>query len=241
MAINNNKNSYSFFLYLAPLHVVLAPLIQSHKVSYFFGLYQMLISGLTVAIAYILLSKEPKPWPQAGMFINSYLLILLAAAPAYPAYSWQLTFFMSTLCISLITDLYFFLISRYVTLYLVPFVWAGAYYQILPISFHESIEGALISFLFLWSFKSLFFIIRKYDGLGQGDIDMLAYIGAFTGTLGAWCTLLYACIASLSYLPLQYFFSKDTSPQIPLGVFLCIGCWFYLLFPHLYFSLINLT
>ena len=198
-----------------------------------------LLPLLLIDIAYFLLGEKYTSRPILGLIISAMLLCALPYAPAYPKYSWQLTFFISTLCISLITDLYFFLISRYVTLYLVPFVCAAAYYQIIPISFQESIEGALISFLFLWSFKSLFFMIRKYDGLGQGDIDMLAYIGAFTGVLGAWCTLLYACIVSLSYLPLQYILSKDSSPQIPLGVFLCIGCCLYLLFPNFYFSIIN--
>lgn len=200
-----------------------------------------LLPPLLVVIAYFLLGENSKPWPSVGNFISYLLLYSLSFAPAYPEYSWQLVFFISTLCISLITDLYFFLISRYVTLYLIPFMWIAAYFQIIPISLYESIEGALLSFLFLWSFKTLFFTLRKYDGLGQGDIDMLTYIGAFTGILGAWCTLLYACIVSLSYLPLQYFFSKNNSPQIPLGVFLCIGCWLYLLFPHLYTSLININ
>jgi len=100
----------------------------------------------------------------------------------------------------------------------------------------------LYHFTFYGVLNHYFSLIRKYDGLGQGDIDMLTYIGAFTGILGAWCTLLYACIVSLSYLPLQYiFFKRHISAQIPLGVFLCIGCWLYLLFPYFYFSLINLN
>ncbi len=200
-----------------------------------------LLPPLLVVIAYFLLGENSKPWPSVGNFLSFLLLYSLSSAPAYSAYPWQLIFFISTLCISLITDLYFFLISRYVTLYLIPFVWIAAYFQIIPISLYESIEGALISFLFLWSFKHLFLLLRKYDGLGQGDIDMLAYIGAFTGILGAWCTLLYACIVSLSYLPLQHFFLKESSSHIPLGVFLCIGCWLYLLFPNFYISLINLN
>ena len=198
-----------------------------------------LLPLVLIDIAYFLLGEKYTSRPILSLMISAILLCSLPSAPAYPEYSWQLIFFISTLCVSLITDLYFFLISRFVTLYLVPFVWAAGYYGILPISFHESIEGALLSFLFLWSFKSLFLMIRKYDGLGQGDIDMLTYIGAVTGILGAWCTLLYACIVSLSYLPLQYVFAKNNSPQIPLGVFLCIGCWLYLLFPNFYFSLIH--
>ena len=198
-----------------------------------------LLPLLLIDIAYFLLGEKYQSRPIIGSLISGILLCSLPCAPSYSDYSWQLTFFICTLCISLITDLYFFLISRYVTLYMVPFVWAGAYFQIIPISLYGSIEGAALSFFFLWSFKSLFLIIRKYDGLGQGDIDMLTYIGAFSGILGAWCTLLYACVVSLSYLPLQYFFSKESSSQIPLGVFLCIGCWLYLLFPHVYLSLIH--
>ena len=226
--------------YFFPLNVgLICVLIHTKKFSSFFSLYQILINICIIAAAHILLGKDAKPWPKVGESITLWLLLCLPFAPAYPRFSWQLTFFMSTLCVSLITDLYFFLISRYVTLYLVPFVWVAAYFQIIPLNFYESIEGAVLSFLFLWSFKKLFFTFRKYDGLGQGDIDMLTYIGAFTGILGAWCTLLYACAVSLSYLPLQYIVSNSSSAQIPLGVFLCIGCWINLLFPHIYLALIN--
>lgn len=223
MAIINNSSSLPEILYY---------LATTSFLPFFF------LAPLLVMIAYFLLGEKYKSWPQVGNSITFLLLAFLPFSPAYSTFSWQLTFFISTLCISLITDLYFFLISRYVTLYLVPFVWIAAYFHIIPLSLHESIEGAVLSFLFLWSFKKLFLTLRKYDGLGQGDIDMLTYIGAFTGILGAWCTLLYACAVSLLYLPLHYLFSKNSSPQIPLGVFLCIGCWLHLLFPYIYFTLI---
>jgi|GEM_PF-5653014 len=153
--------------------------------------------------------------------------------------SLPLLLFIFALCISIATDYSYFLISRYATLYLIPLIWMGAYFHKIPLTLYESIEGTFLSFAFLWSIKHIFLLIKKYEGLGQGDIDMLAFIGAFTGILGAWCSLIYACIVCLIYIPANYLITRTYNPQIPLGVFLGIGCWLHLLFPHAYLNILN--
>ena len=64
-----------------------------------------------------------------------------------------------------------------------------SYMHKLPLTAYESILGAVFGYAVLWIIAQLFHKIRKIEGLGQGDIDLLALIGAFTGVLGAWISL----------------------------------------------------
>lgn len=105
------------------------------------------------------------------------------------------------------------------------FVIAGT-----PLSGHaasmaESIFGALLPSGFLWLTGELFFRLRHKEGLGLGDVKMLATIGAFLGLRGALLTLIVGSLMG-SVMGLIFILAtkKDhSSYELPLGTFLGVA------------------
>ncbi len=86
----------------------------------------------------------------------------------------------------------------------------------------EAIGGAAIPCLFLWLTGWLYEKIRKKEGLGLGDVKMIAMLGAFLGLRGALETLILGSLAGsvigLLYIKLS---KKDASDYpLPFGSFL---------------------
>ncbi len=140
-------------------------------------------------------------------------------------------FFFSALIVTVFTDATTLLISRYVTLYTMPVGWLASNMGLLPITPLESIGGSLIGLLILVAVR---FISKKFlgkDGLGQGDIDLLCFIGAFTGPSGCWITLMTASLLG-SILGIFYFILARGKRDIllPFGMFLGMGAILYVLF-----------
>lgn len=92
-------------------------------------------------------------------------------------------------------------------------------------SLAESAAGALVTGGALWLVGKLYRLVRKRDGLGLGDIKMVAMIGAFLGLQGALLTLIFGSLLG-SAVGLLYLWmaKKDASTYpLPLGTFLGIG------------------
>lgn len=133
--------------------------------------------------------------------------------------------FTSALLVTVSSDLHTMLISRFVTLFLVPVGILASYFNLLPITVFDSIAGTLVGTLFLWSIARFFVLVRKKEGIGQGDIDLLAFIGAFLGVIGSWFALcLAACTGALVGM-LYIAISKVNAgaTRIPFGPFLAMG------------------
>lgn len=62
------------------------------------------------------------------------------------------------------------------------------------------------------------------DGLGDGDIDLIAMIGAFTGPIGCWMSLLVGSVLGICAAIILYVSnSMSTDKRIPFGPFLAFG------------------
>lgn len=148
-------------------------------------------------------------------------------------------FFFSALVVTMFTDATTLLISRTVTLYSMPIGWILAKTEILPISILESIIGSIFGLLLLWSVRTISRKIMGKDGLGQGDIDLLAFIGAFIGPIGCWITLitgsLIGSIIGIIYMIIGR--KNGTGVLLPFGLFLAIGATLYVLFQENLISL----
>lgn len=86
----------------------------------------------------------------------------------------------------------------------------------------ESLLGALVPAGFLWLGGLLFEKVRHKEGLGLGDVKMVAMIGAFLGLKATLLTLIVGSIAG-SVIGLIYIHvtKKDASSyQLPMGTFL---------------------
>jgi leader peptidase (prepilin peptidase)/N-methyltransferase len=90
------------------------------------------------------------------------------------------------------------------------------------LSMVEATLSAALPSLLLWGLGAAFMAIRKREGLGLGDVKMIAMVGAFTGITGAIFTVMIGSIAGsvigLIYIRLKH---KDASTtELPFGTFL---------------------
>jgi leader peptidase (prepilin peptidase)/N-methyltransferase len=150
--------------------------------------------------------------------------------------------FFSALIITIRTDFEMMLISRFLTIFLVPIVWLMATLNLLPISLTESILGSIFGYFFLFCIAKIFAWWTKKEGMGQGDFEFLACIGAFIGPLGCWITLLIASTLG-SILGLLYIiiFRPGANLRIPFGPFLAFGAIIYTIFQDYFAQLMFLS
>ena len=146
-------------------------------------------------------------------------------------YLYSYLFFFSALIVTIFTDATTLLISRYVTIYAMPIGWLLSNTGLLPITPLESIGGSLAGLLILATVR---FISKKFlgkDGLGQGDVDLLCFIGAFTGPSGCWITLMTASLLGSIFGIIYFILAKGKRDiLLPFGLFLGMGAILYVLF-----------
>lgn len=99
------------------------------------------------------------------------------------------------------------------------------------VSFKDSLIGALIGggslFLVAWGYQQF----TGKEGMGGGDIKLLAMIGAFIGWQGVFFTIFVSsAIGSIIGLFLMLVARKDLKFAVPFGPFLSIGAIAYLFF-----------
>jgi leader peptidase (prepilin peptidase)/N-methyltransferase len=54
----------------------------------------------------------------------------------------------------------------------------------------NAVLGALVGSMLLWGAAAIYKLVRKRDGMGMGDVKMMAMVGAFLGPRGAFLTIL---------------------------------------------------
>ncbi|MBD3273189.1 prepilin peptidase [Candidatus Dependentiae bacterium] len=148
--------------------------------------------------------------------------------------------FFSALIIAVRTDLQDLVIPQAFSIWLVPLGLISAHLGFLKISFNQSLFGAIIGYGILWLVAFLFKFFTKKEGLGTGDMEIMALIGSFIGPLGVWITILIGSLTGLfiggSYLLIA---KKDQSEKIPFGPFLVLGAVVYFFFKYyfIYYSI----
>ena len=141
--------------------------------------------------------------------------------------------FFTLLGVTLFTDAWVMLISRYVTVYAIPAALCLSIMKLLPLSFGESLFGAFFGYTLLKVIAQLAQKHLKQEALGQGDIDLLSMIGAFTGWQGCWFALFIGSLLGSVFGILVQLRDRSSSfrhQQLPLGVFLSMGAMLYILF-----------
>jgi leader peptidase (prepilin peptidase)/N-methyltransferase len=93
------------------------------------------------------------------------------------------------------------------------------------ISVAEAIFGAVFTSVSLWAFGAIYQKIRHKEGLGFGDVKMVAMLGAFFGLQGALFTLILgSLLGSIIGLFYVLFAKKDAgSYELPFGSFLALS------------------
>lgn len=94
----------------------------------------------------------------------------------------------------------------------------------------DSVFGAAAGFLSLWLPAFLYNLIKKKEGMGGGDIKLMAMIGAFLGWQSIYFVVFLSAIAgALVGIPATYLM-KDKDYQMPYGPFIVIAAFGYLFY-----------
>jgi leader peptidase (prepilin peptidase)/N-methyltransferase len=118
--------------------------------------------------------------------------------------------------------------------------WVKAGYNSVSFSveFKDSLIGFLVGGGFLWGLGWLALVLLKKEGMGGGDVKLLAAFGAWTGWQSVIGTLVIASflgviggVSSILYQRVRYGKKyKPLSHMIPFGPYLCVGFLFVFYF-----------
>ena len=93
----------------------------------------------------------------------------------------------------------------------------------------DAIIGALLGGGFLWSIAYFYLLIRKEEGMGGGDIKLLAWIGAVLGWKSVPFVILSASIVgSVIGIGAAVRSKKGMKTVIPFGPYLALGAVIYI-------------
>lgn len=93
----------------------------------------------------------------------------------------------------------------------------------------QAIAGAIAGYAALWAINFVWRVLRKRDGLGEGDMKLAAALGAWTGISGLPLIMGLSAIAGLAVaLPLVLTRRAAFGDPLPFGPFLAAGGLFAL-------------
>lgn len=112
-------------------------------------------------------------------------------------------------------------------------LYASAPLLILSQSWLDAALGALFGASILLAIIGLYWLVRRVEGMGQGDVKMLAMIGALLGWRAVPAVLLVASISgALIGVPVALRSGRGMQLALPFGVFLGFGALVVLFFGH---------
>jgi leader peptidase (prepilin peptidase)/N-methyltransferase len=108
---------------------------------------------------------------------------------------------------------------------------AGLSFLRMPVfSYVDAFWGIMLGGGVLWVIAFTYELLRKREGMGGGDIKLLAMIGSFCGIKGVLFSLVSgSLLGSLVGIPLMIIKHADTKYALPFGPFLSLGAALYVL------------
>ena len=166
-----------------------------------------LVEALTALLAFLLFRKYGLGWPYLFSFLFACSLVVIA-----------------------IIDFRHQIIPHAVTLPGIPFFMAAAVI-FMGRPFVDVFLGAMIGAGVLYFVAVYYEAVTGREGMGGGDVNLLAMIGAFFG----WKALLFIVLASSLLgagvgVAVMIAKGKDMKYAIPFGPFLCTAAGIYLFF-----------
>ena len=114
-----------------------------------------------------------------------------------------------------------------------PLLWMGLLFSIVnpAVSSADSIIGATVGYLSLWSVYWGFKLLTGKEGMGYGDFKLLAALGAWMGwQYLAIVVLMSSLVGAVIGISVLSFQGKDKGQAIPFGPYLAIAGWLTLLY-----------
>jgi len=162
--------------------------------------------------------------------LSGVLSLLLAMNLGFGAAYFIYLFFFGLLTVASFIDLEIFILPDIITLPGAGLAFLASF--ILPISWQDSLLGALIGAGIFLLIQKAYLVIKKIDGLGTGDIKMMLMLGALTGWQGLPILIFLSAVLGLAA---ALFFIKDRAGSkamqtpVPFGPFLALGAIIYIL------------
>jgi leader peptidase (prepilin peptidase)/N-methyltransferase len=98
------------------------------------------------------------------------------------------------------------------------------------LSLTQALIGAVVGAGFLLFIYGAYYLLRKKEGLGMGDVTMMLLIGAFLGWQLTFFTLILASfVGAIVGVLFIVFRKKDLQYSLPFGTFLAPAAYFSLL------------
>jgi len=167
--------------------------------------------------------KSPISWQYPLVeAITAMLFVLVAATtPIGPLLAARLLF-VCALVVLFGIDLEHQILPNSITL---PGIVVGVAFSLLgPPGWRASLLGVLLGGGVLYAIAWGYFLVRKEEGLGMGDVKMLGMIGAFLGWQAVLLTLVLASLSGavigVAMVALQ---RGSMKYALPFGTFLAIG------------------
>jgi leader peptidase (prepilin peptidase)/N-methyltransferase len=160
-------------------------------------------------------------------------------------FGWQLVFALALtwalLAVSMI-DFDHQLLPDSITL---PFLWLGFLCHLLGLydaSIKESVIGAMVGYLALWSVYWLFKLVTGKEGMGYGDFKLLAMLGAWMGWQAVpviiFISSLVGAVVGITLILLR---GHDKNVPIPFGPYLAVAGWVSLLWGETFITFFSWT
>lgn len=104
-------------------------------------------------------------------------------------------------------------------------------------SITSAIFGAIVAYLMLFTVSVSFKLIRKKEGIGQGDLKLFAAIIAWTGIFYIPFVILISALSSILFIVLRNLISgKAFNTPAPFGPFLALSGWIVLLWGNAFLT-----
>lgn len=189
-----------------------------------------IITAASLTGLFILLFREYALYQQL-MHLSNNLIGLPDFYPFLIGKFISYSLFFSLLLIATRTDLEAMLIPQIIPLIGIPCGIGSALIGWSDITPYDSMIAAIGGYGFLWLIGFVFKKIRKQDGIGVGDMELLAMIGSFTGLFGIWISLFMgSLVGSLAALLYCRITRQSYAVRIPFGPFLALGALICTLF-----------
>ena len=109
-------------------------------------------------------------------------------------------------------------------------IFSSSFYVLPEITIKDTLLGIFAGGGSLYAVALFYYLLRKQEGMGGGDIKLLAMIGAATGIKGVIFTIFAGSLFGTLFgiLIMGYTKIADTKLRIPFGPFLSFGAILYI-------------
>lgn len=136
--------------------------------------------------------------------------------------------FIAALIVITFIDIDYQIIPDRISLPGIPIFFLASFF-IPNLSVRDSLLGIIIGGGSLWAIAASYLMITKKDGMGGGDIKLLAMMGGLIGWKGVLFTIFVSsAVGTLSGLIVMLTTKKNMKLAIPFGPFLSIGAITYI-------------